>query len=70
MDNEKVNMEIYTIALIARYGLETALLILKNMKGTVTIDDAIARLEKVKTTEQYIAESAARLGLPERPLGT
>lgn len=67
---EKQNMEIYTIALIAKYGMDLALIILKNMKWTVTIDDAIARLESIKTTEQYIKESAERLGVPERPLGT
>lgn len=65
---EKTDMELATILLIAKYGISLTEIILKNMKGVVTIDDATTRLSSIKTEQQYVDESAARLGIPARPL--
>ncbi len=56
------------IPLIAKLGIDLALITLKNIQNVTTIEQAIAALENVKTTQQYIDEDAAARGVPAVPL--
>ena len=63
-------MEAALIGLIARVGIDLALVVLKNLEGVTTIKEAITALETVKTAQQYVDEDAAARGVPSVPLPT
>ena len=63
-------MNIIVVELIAKLGLDLALLILKNLATVTTIQDAIAALEKTKTAQEYVDADAAARGVPSVPLPT
>jgi len=61
-------MNIIIIQLIAKLGLDLALLVLKNIKSVTTLDEAISALEQTKTAQAYIDEDAVARGVPSVPL--
>ena len=63
-------MNVIVVELIAKLGLDLALLILKNLATVTTIQDAIAALEKTKTAQEYVDEDAKARGVPSVPLPT
>lgn len=54
--------------LVARLGIDLALIFLQNIKGATTAEEAIAALEKTKTAQEYIDEDARNRGIPAVPL--
>lgn len=52
------------IELIAKLGLDVALVVLKRFQSVTTIDEAIAALESIKTAQQYIDDDATARGVP------
>ena len=56
--------------LVAKLGLDLALLLLKNLANITTIHDTIAALEKTKTAQEYVDADAAARGVPSVPLPT
>jgi hypothetical protein len=63
-------MNVIVVELIAKLGLDLALLVLKNLSTVTTIQDAIAALEKTKTAQEYVDADAAARGVPSVPLPT
>lgn len=61
-------MESLLIGLLGKMSIDLALVVLKNIQGVTTIDQAIAALEKIKTAQEYLEEDAARRGVPVKPL--
>lgn len=61
-------MESLTIQLIARLGIDLALLVLKHLQGVTTREQAIAALERVKSAQAYVDEDARQRGVPSVPL--
>ena len=63
-------MNVIVVELIAKLGLDLALLILKNLATVTTIQDAIAALENTKTAQEYVDADALARGVPSVPLPT
>lgn len=56
------------ISLVAKLGIDLALVVIKQMQGVTTAEQAIAALESVKTSQEYVNEDAARRGITPKPL--
>lgn len=56
------------INLVAKVGIPLAEIILKNLSTVTTIEDAIAALGAVRTTQEYIQADAQARGVAPRPL--
>lgn len=56
------------IQLVAKLGIDLALLVIKNLGTATTNEEAIAALESIKSTQQYIEEDARLRGVPVVPL--
>lgn len=56
------------IALVAKLGIDLALITIKNMQGVTTAEQAIAALEKIKTSQEYVDQDALERGVPAVPL--
>lgn len=63
-------MQALVAGLIIRLGFDLALVVLKNLQGVTTLDQAIVALEKTKTVQEYVNEDAARRGITPVPLPT
>ncbi len=59
MNEEKSNMTALLIGLVAKLGIEGAIIVLDNIKNVKTIDDAIVALEASvgKTWADYVKEA-------------
>lgn len=65
---ETKNMEEIAAGMLLKFGLDLTLIILKNIQGVTTVNDAIAALENIKTSQQYVDEDSAARGVPSVPL--
>lgn len=63
-------METLVLGLIVRLGFDLALVVLKNLEGVTTREQAIAALEKTKTAQAYVDEDARLRGITPVPLPT
>lgn len=61
-------MQALVIQLVAKLGIDLALLTLKNLASATTLQDAITALEKTKTAQEYVDADAAARGVPSVPL--
>lgn len=61
-------MQAVLIELIAKLGIDLALVTLKNIESVTTIKEAIAALEKTKSAQEYVDADAAARGVPSVPL--
>lgn len=61
-------MQAVLIELIAKLGIDLALVTLKNIESVTTIREAIAALEKTKSAQEYVDADAAARGVPSVPL--
>lgn len=61
-------MENLIIQLVVRLGIPAAIILLENIKGAKTAEDAIAALSKTMSAQEYVDADAATRGIPARPL--
>jgi hypothetical protein len=56
--------------LVAKLGIDLALLVIKNLGKATTNEEAIKALENIKSSQEYIDEDARLRGVPSVPLPT
>jgi predicted phosphoribosyltransferase len=54
--------------LVAKLGIDLALLVIKNLGKATTNEEAIKALESIKSSQEYIEEDARLRGVPVVPL--
>lgn len=61
-------MEKIYIELVARLGIDLALVVLRNLAKATTTEDAIKALETTKTAQEYVDVDALERGITPVPL--
>lgn len=55
-------------SLLIRFGFNLTEVILKNINGVTTVEDAVARLSAIKSAQAYVDADAAERGVTSIPL--
>lgn len=56
--------------LVAKLGIDLALVVIKNLGKATTNEEAIAALENIKSSQEYVDADARLRGVPAVPLPT